>query len=906
MATRPPQTKEEFFLYAKACRFPCESCKGTGKDLSPSAYGNVPCQRCNGEGKTGMHFGRTAVCPGHSAPLDVFWDMYSQRFRHAFIRANRAGGKTKGIAFTEHMMMHHRQFTIAHMGGSEAQANRGRDYFHAEVSVEPWSDAVSTSEPGQTKVQFRNGGKIEWLPSTEKQASGPHPELSILDEMDECLAGDTLVSVCHDRSIYPRGMRLEELVSKVQSGEQIYAHSWSILEQRFIPNRILYAQCSGKREVFRISYRWRQAKAGISKKGGRTWHYGEICATADHKILLQDGKTWKKVKDLQVADSLMPFYELSRMYASVSLKPGVEIAEHRMVAEQIVGRALLPWPKEIAHHCNGNSLDNRPENIEVVTSDAHNKHHHIGAKRPLSVSESNSRRGSAFFRAMIQKRIESVSAEQMSRWSKERWADPEISQRMRNGMRRAWIQRRARSQELKVRLLEKEIGKEALASNHEVISIESIGTELVYDITVDKTHTFIANGIVVSNCAYEVRERFVKTPSGPRAMMIEASTWYGQEGTISRVRKENPGLVERVFCLWETVQRCEYSCDQMPLKDGSIGRCPLYEMEEMQADGSLKVVELCGGKLARQSDGHISIPDAVANWERSNLQSRRVEHLCQEPTIPSSILAYWAYSSQFSPLGNILPFDPPIRHDVPIHWTLDFNINPMSSFIIQPAPPEYPDEWWIVDEFYIFTVSTEWICQEFISRYGIGGLRLSQEAKETGIIGGLEVYGDWTGHNRSGTNLKSHYSIIQEMLKHTPNFRIMVQSTDMAAPVERLNLTNQMFFDLKSGSKRRFLKVAPRCVNGVREFGIMPRRAGTFEKDKSDRVQQQLGLSHLGDALECWVWKKFPYGPCPGPMPNPGTSGQRQSAGANQFIGGQRATGSRSPWGSQEDQGPWR
>lgn len=593
LATRPPQTKEEFFLYAKASRFPCESCKGTGKDLSPGVYGHdAPCQRCNGEGKTGMHFGRVAVCPGHSAPLDVFWGLFSQQWKHVFIRANRAGGKTKGISFIEHMMMHHRQFTIAHMGGSEAQANRGRDYFHSEIGVEPWSDAVATREPGQTRVQFHNGAKIEWLPSTEKQASGPHPELSVLDELDE----------------------------------------------------------------------------------------------------------------------------------------------------------------------------------------------------------------------------------------------------------------------------------------------------------VD----------------YSVRERFVKTPSGPRAMMIEASTWYGQEGTISRVRKENPGLVEKVYCLWESISRCEYSCEAVPLKDGTIGRCPLYEMEEMQADGSLKVVELCGGKLARLSDGHISVPDAVANWQRSNIHSRKVEHLCQEPTIPSSILAYWAYSSQFSPLGNVLPFDPQIRYDQPIHWTLDFNINPMSSFIIQQAPLEYPDEWWIVDEFYIYTVSTEWICQEFINRYGIGGVRLPFEGKATGIIGGLEVYGDWTGHNRTGTSLKSHYSIIQDMLKHTPGFRIMVQSTDVAHPVDRLNLTNQMFFDLKSGSKRRFLKIAPRCVNGIRELGIMPRRAGTFEKDKSDRVQQQLGLSHLGDALECWVWKKFPHGPCPGLMPYPQASGQREVVSMNQFIGGRRTTGASLPWNNQEDQGPWR
>lgn len=593
LATRPPQTKEEFFLYAKACRFPCESCKGTGKDLSPGIYGEVPCPRCNGEGKTGMHFGRTAVCPGHSAPLDVFWDMYSQQFRHAFIRANRSGGKTKGIAFTEHMMMHHRQFSIAHMGGSEAQANRGRDYFHAEVSVEPWSDMVATSEPGQTKVQFHNGGKIEWLPSTEKQASGPHPELSILDEMDE----------------------------------------------------------------------------------------------------------------------------------------------------------------------------------------------------------------------------------------------------------------------------------------------------------VD----------------YNVRERFVKTPSGPRAMMIEASTWYGQEGTISRVRKENPGLVEKVFCLWETISRCDYDCDQMPLKDGTIGRCPLYEMEEPQSDGTVRVVELCGGKLARLSDGHISVPDAVASWERSNIHSRRVEHLCQEPSIPSGTRAYWAFSDQISPLGNVLPFDPPIRFDAPIDWTLDYNINPMASFIIQQAPPEYGvDELWIVDEIYLFTASTPHVCAEFGRRYGVGGVMLSDEGKETGIIGGLHIYGDWTGHNRSSMTLKSHYDIIQEMLGQTPGFQILVRPGDLAPPIDRLNLTNQMFWDLKSGSKRRSLKVAPRCVNGRREFAIMPMKVGTMEKDKSDRVQRQLGLSHLGDALECWVWKRFPRGPFPGPQQVAQLSGQRQAVPENLSIGGRRLTGTSSPWGNREDPGPWR
>jgi len=49
------------------------------------------------------------------------------------------------------------------------------------------------------------------------------------------------------------------------------------------------------------------------------------------------------------------------------------VYEHRIVAEQILNRSLLP--NEIVHHKNGKRWDNRPENLEVMLKSDHAKLH---------------------------------------------------------------------------------------------------------------------------------------------------------------------------------------------------------------------------------------------------------------------------------------------------------------------------------------------------------------------------------------------------------------------------------------------------------------------------------------------------------------------------------------------------
>ena len=48
---------------------------------------------------------------------------------------------------------------------------------------------------------------------------------------------------------------------------------------------------------------------------------------------------------------------------------GIRILEHRYIMENIVKRKLIP--SEHVHHKNHNTLDNRPENLEILTNIAH-------------------------------------------------------------------------------------------------------------------------------------------------------------------------------------------------------------------------------------------------------------------------------------------------------------------------------------------------------------------------------------------------------------------------------------------------------------------------------------------------------------------------------------------------------
>lgn len=52
-------------------------------------------------------------------------------------------------------------------------------------------------------------------------------------------------------------------------------------------------------------------------------------------------------------------------------KNGKSVGLHRVIMEKIIGRDLLP--NEHVHHVNGDTFDNRPENLQIVDPETHGR-----------------------------------------------------------------------------------------------------------------------------------------------------------------------------------------------------------------------------------------------------------------------------------------------------------------------------------------------------------------------------------------------------------------------------------------------------------------------------------------------------------------------------------------------------
>ena len=168
----------------------------------------------------------------------------------------------------------------------------------------------------------------------------------------------------------------------------------------------------------------------------------------------------------------------------------------------------------------------------------------------------------------------------------------------------------------------------------------------------------------------------------------------------------------------------------------------------------------------------------------------------------------------------------------PLYWALDFNVDPMSSVIMQ----KHGEEMHVLDEIVISRASTADACAEFRSRFSNG-------------VRKLIVCGDASGFTVQTTGT-SDYEIIRKFFKGEGDVETDYQIPSRNPFVrERVNLMNAK---LKPATGDPTLFIDPKCKELLKDFEEVTFVPGTMQIDK-DRDSKR---THLSDALGYLVWQE--------------------------------------------------
>ncbi|MBK5293251.1 MAG: hypothetical protein JJE04_16450 [Acidobacteriia bacterium] len=173
------------------------------------------------------------------------------------------------------------------------------------------------------------------------------------------------------------------------------------------------------------------------------------------------------------------------------------------------------------------------------------------------------------------------------------------------------------------------------------------------------------------------------------------------------------------------------------------------------------------------------------------------------------------------------------REDLPLMWTLDFNVDPMCSLVVQITGSEIR----VLDEIVLKRASTADACAEFTRRFGGRARRVI-------------VYGDATG-NRWQTAGSSDYQVIRDYFSRQSNFQMSYRVPRSNPSVrDRIGLMNAKLCDA-AGEVAMWMD--GKCRELIRDLEEVSYRVDSGEIDK----QKDASRTHLSDALGYLLWQEF-------------------------------------------------
>lgn len=182
--------------------------------------------------------------------------------------------------------------------------------------------------------------------------------------------------------------------------------------------------------------------------------------------------------------------------------------------------------------------------------------------------------------------------------------------------------------------------------------------------------------------------------------------------------------------------------------------------------------------------------DILPAEEIESARRRMDERLFEQEMLGRFVLAGGRAFAQFDPAVHVAlaPYDPRL----PICWSLDFNIDPMCSGVIQHDGTRIR----VIDELSLPDTSTDSACDAFLDRARRGGWDLRNVC----------IYGDASGSARDSTSGISDWFIVRNRLRaFLPRMRVPT----INPPVK--DTLNAISARLRDADGQTTLSIDPRC-----------------------------------------------------------------------------------------------
>lgn len=334
----------------------------------------------------------------------------------------------------------------------------------------------------------------------------------IVGEAPGCVSGDTLIDTAfRDKSIYPNGMPIKDLVDK----KDIYVYSFDTSKNALAIGKVKRIWKTGTKKVFKVTYSWY-----YNVPGGTVKKQDCIKVTQNHPFLLKNTEygndCYLSIEEgLSVGHKLQPFYRFVQPsgYYSIGIKCTKHSREGRFLTSFKYNKQLNL--SEQCHHMDENKFNDSWENLQLINISKHTSLH-LSKTNPMWNSETKEKHSKimqseaykykmsnvmkSFLQdpANRQQRIEQIhrDALRISQTLKERYKDPTFY--MNYLLTRKKVLNLS-DQWLDSKFSERFPDQTSAPDNHVIISIEPLEEEDVYDMDVETYHNFAAQGIFVHN-----------------------------------------------------------------------------------------------------------------------------------------------------------------------------------------------------------------------------------------------------------------------------------------------------------------------------------------------------------------------------------------------------------------------